>query len=72
MLDSDLAELYGVETRVLLQSVKRNITRFPLIQKGIPPRHILYLPLDFFTSRRELRNAVTYFLDLTGERPIRG
>lgn len=29
MLDSDLAALYGVETKVLLQSVKRNITRFP-------------------------------------------
>jgi phage regulator Rha-like protein len=29
MLDRDLAELYGVETRVLKQSVKRNINRFP-------------------------------------------
>jgi len=29
ILDSDLAELYGVETRVLVQSVKRNIERFP-------------------------------------------
>lgn len=29
MLDSDLAELYGVETRVLNQSVRRNIKRFP-------------------------------------------
>lgn len=29
MLDSDLAELYGVETKALNQSVKRNITRFP-------------------------------------------
>ena len=29
MLDSDLAELYGVETRVLNQSVKRNLERFP-------------------------------------------
>ena len=29
MLDSDLAELYGVETKVLLQSVKRNIDSFP-------------------------------------------
>jgi len=29
MLDSDLAELYGVKTKVLLQSVKRNINRFP-------------------------------------------
>ena len=29
MLDFDLAEMYEVETRVLKQSVKRNIKRFP-------------------------------------------
>lgn len=29
MLDYDLASMYGVETRVLNQAVKRNITRFP-------------------------------------------
>ncbi len=29
MLDSDLAELYGVETRVLNQAVSRNLDRFP-------------------------------------------
>ena len=29
MLDADLAELYGVETRVLVQAVKRNLERFP-------------------------------------------
>ena len=29
MLDRDIAELYGVETRVLKQSVRRNINRFP-------------------------------------------
>ncbi len=29
MLDSDLAELYGVEVRTLNQAVKRNIERFP-------------------------------------------
>src|SRR3990170_5939353 len=29
MLDSDLAELYGVETRRLVEQVKRNIKRFP-------------------------------------------
>jgi len=29
MLDRDLAELYGTETRVLKQAVKRNIVRFP-------------------------------------------
>ena len=29
MLDADLARLYGVETKVLNQAVKRNIQRFP-------------------------------------------
>jgi hypothetical protein len=29
MLDRDLAELYGVETRVLNQAVRRNLERFP-------------------------------------------
>jgi len=29
LLDMDLAEFYGVETRSLIQAVKRNIARFP-------------------------------------------
>src|SRR6266851_5951246 len=29
MLDRDLADLYGVETRALVQAVKRNAARFP-------------------------------------------
>ena len=29
MLDRDLAELYGVETKYLKRQVKRNIIRFP-------------------------------------------
>ena len=29
MLDRDLAELYGVETKALKQAVKRNTDRFP-------------------------------------------
>jgi hypothetical protein len=29
LLAADLAELYGVETKVLMQAVKRNIERFP-------------------------------------------
>lgn len=29
MLDSDLAEIYGVQTKVLVQAVKRNVDRFP-------------------------------------------
>lgn len=29
MIDSDLAELYGVETKALKRTVKRNMNRFP-------------------------------------------
>jgi hypothetical protein len=29
MLDADLAALYGVETRILVRAVKRNLSRFP-------------------------------------------
>jgi hypothetical protein len=29
MLDRDMAELYGVETKVLNQAVRRNLKRFP-------------------------------------------
>ena len=29
LLDAELAELYGVETKVLVQAVKRNLERFP-------------------------------------------
>ena len=29
MLDADIAELYGVETKMLVRAVKRNIDRFP-------------------------------------------
>jgi hypothetical protein len=30
MMDKDLAERYGVEVKVLNQSVKRNLSRFPV------------------------------------------
>ena len=29
MLDADLARLYGVQTKILIKAVKRNIERFP-------------------------------------------
>jgi len=29
MLDKDLAKLYGIETKALLQAVRRNMSRFP-------------------------------------------
>jgi len=34
-----------------------------LIEGGVPSEAILYLSLDFFTSRREMRNAINYFLE---------
>lgn len=34
MLDRDLAELYGIETKVLKQSVRRNIARFPELMQS--------------------------------------
>ena len=43
MLDRDLAELYGVETRSLIQAVKRNIERFP-------PDFMLQLTKEEFDS----------------------
>ncbi|MGA3083770.1 MAG: ORF6N domain-containing protein [Thermodesulfobacteriota bacterium] len=53
MLDSDLAELYGVETKALKRSVKRNIDRFPedfLIQ--INSEEFESLRYHFGTSKR--------------------
>lgn len=44
----------------------KNLVR-RLIEKGIPPKNILYLSLDFFTSRREIRNALNYFFDSSRE-----
>lgn len=34
-----------------------------LIGKGTDSNHILYLSTDFFVSRRELRNAIAYFIN---------
>jgi len=60
MLDRDLAELYGVETKILNQSVKRNIERFPddfmfqltrmeteyLVSEGIMPLRSQFVTLN--------------------------
>jgi hypothetical protein len=41
MLDRDLARLYGVETRTLVQAVKRNIDRFRMISCSSSTRRSL-------------------------------
>ena len=51
MLDFDLAKLYGVETRVLKQAVKRNINRFPSdFMFALTPNELENLRSQFVTS----------------------
>lgn len=56
MLDRDLAELYGIETKVLNQSIKRNRDRFPedfMFQlTGIEAR--AFLRSQFVTSKNQI------------------
>ena len=64
MLDSDLAELYGVETRRLNEQVKRNISRFPEdFMFQLSEIEIENLKSQFATSswggRRKLPNVFT-------------
>ena len=52
LLDRDLAELYGVETRVLNQAVMRNIERFPAdFMFRITRQELTNLMSQFVTSR---------------------
>ena len=51
MLDKDLAELYGVETKALKQTVKRNIERFPDdFMYVLNKQEVIYLRSQFVTS----------------------
>lgn len=51
MFDKDLAALYGVETKVLNQAVKRNIDRFPADFMFLPtPQEVTILKSHFVTS----------------------
>lgn len=64
MLDEDLAELYGVDTKRLNEQVKRNIKRFPKdFMMTLTSREFQNLKSQFATSRwggrRKLPNAFT-------------
>ena len=61
MLDRDLAELYGVETKVLNQAVKRNIERFPqrfMFQLNV--NEYSFLRSQIVTSKTETRGGRQY------------
>lgn len=52
MLDSDLAQMYGVETKVLKQSIKRNISRFPSdFMFELTPDEFSFLRSQIVTSK---------------------
>jgi phage regulator Rha-like protein len=53
MFDFDLAEMYGVETKVLKQSVRRNIERFPDdFMFELTKKEFIVLRSQFVTSKR--------------------
>ncbi|MGD0335496.1 MAG: ORF6N domain-containing protein [Candidatus Omnitrophota bacterium] len=61
MLDSDLAELYGVETKALVQAVKRNSERFPDdFMWQLKAREFTALRSQFVTSKRGGRRYLPY------------
>ena len=55
MLDSDLAKLYGVETKRLNEAVKRNIARFPShYMFQLTEEEFYSLRSQFATSKKKL------------------
>jgi len=61
MLDKDLAILYDVETKVLIQSVKRNIERFPAeFMFRLTNEEMDSLRSQFVTSKRGGRRYNAY------------
>ncbi len=53
MLDSDLADLYGVPTRVLNQAVKRSLRRFPPdFMFQLSPEEYIVLRSQIVTSKK--------------------
>ena len=52
ILDADLAQLYGVETKVLVQAVKRNLERFPTdFMFQLTQEEFAFLRSQFVTSK---------------------
>ena len=61
MLDRDLAELYGIETKTLKQAVRRNIDRFPDDFMFLLDREeVAILRSQFVTSKTEGRGGTRY------------
>lgn len=64
MLDYDLARLYGVETRALKQSVRRNIDRFPpdfMFELTIEESNAISTRSQFVTLKESGRGSNTKY-----------
>ena len=62
MLDSDLAELYGVETKQLKRQVRRNISRFPEdFMFELTPEELGHLRSQIGTSTRAVCGMLPWF-----------
>ncbi len=67
MLDSDLAKLYEVPTKVLIQAVKRNIKRFPAdFMYQLTKKELDSLRSQFVTSKRGGRRYPPYVFTQEG------
>jgi len=68
LLASDLAALYAVETRALVQAVKRNLERFPqdfafqLTEQELAALRSQFVILDEATSRRQGRGRYAKYV----------
>ncbi|MBR4838937.1 MAG: ORF6N domain-containing protein [Paludibacteraceae bacterium] len=61
MIDRDIAELYGVETKRLNEQVKRNIERFPeRFMFQLTLEEYRFLRSQFATSKNETRGGRQY------------
>ena len=61
MIDSDLAELYGVETKRLNEQVRRNIERFPKeFMFQLTEDEFAFLRSQIATSKNETRGGRQY------------
>jgi len=65
MIDRDLAELYGVETKRLKEAVRRNINRFPEdfmfeMDKGVPELEDAKCDLQIRPKRTAIRSVLFY------------
>lgn len=67
IIDSDLAKLYEVPTKVLVQAVKRNIIRFPTdFMYQLTKKEVASLRSQFVTSKRGGRRYLPYVFTQEG------